>query len=215
MKIPETENASIVMVGSFNPAIFQPLWMGAQNLIRREEAETADIRVISTEVTDFSTEWFQLQVLKNRFMILSTDPMHYAPLRDLAAELFLLLPYTPVQLLGLNKTLHFKVPSNEAWHRIGHLLAPKEPWNAIMETPGLRSMLIQGRHKQPGGGVLQIKVEPSVPVQQGLRVDVNEEFKAPEDAQSDGARWIRNPLAERWDEILKFADQAAEHLLDL
>src|SRR5438067_10758454 len=43
MKSPETENASIVMVGSFNPAIFQPLWLGTQDLIRRKEAEDAKI----------------------------------------------------------------------------------------------------------------------------------------------------------------------------
>jgi hypothetical protein len=55
MHVPEIDAASVVMVGSFNPTIFQPLWLGAQKLIRAEEAETAKITTIQAELTDFST----------------------------------------------------------------------------------------------------------------------------------------------------------------
>jgi hypothetical protein len=60
------------------------------------------------------------------------------------------------------------MPSREAWHRIGHLLAPKEPWDAIMEAPGLRLMLMEGRRQHVKGGTLYVKVEPSVKVERGL-----------------------------------------------
>src|SRR5580700_4118396 len=74
MQTPEAEGASIVMIGSFNPAIFQPRWLGAQQLIRAEEAEDAKITIIQAQVADFSTEWFQLQVLQQRFTVFTTDP---------------------------------------------------------------------------------------------------------------------------------------------
>lgn len=67
MQTPEIDAASVVMVGSFNPAIFQPLWLGAQKLIRSDEAENAKITTIQAELADFRTEWFQMQVLQNRF----------------------------------------------------------------------------------------------------------------------------------------------------
>ncbi len=208
------EGVSIVMIGSFNPAIFQPRWLGTQQLIRPEEAENAKITMIQAEVADFSTEWFQLQVLQNRLQITSTDPRQYGPLRDLGAAIFAILPHTPITALGLNREFHFKMPSLEAWHGIGHRIAPKEQWNAIMDTPGLRSMLMQGRRKQVNGGILRVKVEPSVRVQPGLFVQINEEFSAG-DGESDGAQWVPGRLAEHWDAIMAFSEFAAEHLLDL
>src|SRR5580700_8662375 len=100
IKSPEIDAASVVMIGSFNPAIFQPRWLGTQGLIRPEEAESAKITTIQAVVADFSTEWFQLQALQNRFQLVSEDPRQYAPLRDLAGAIFAVLPHTPVTMLG-------------------------------------------------------------------------------------------------------------------
>jgi hypothetical protein len=215
MKPPEMDAASIVMIGSFNPAIFQPRWLGVQQLIRTEEAENAKITTIQAELADFSTEWFQLQVLQNRFQIYSADPRQYAPLRDLAGAIFAILPHTPVTSLGLNRIFHFKMPSMDSWHGIGHLLAPKEPWKPIMEEPGLRSMLMQGRRKQADCGVLRIKVEPSVNIEHGLYVEVNEEFRPFGDGEPEGAQWVPVRLATHWDAMMNYAEAAAEHLLAL
>lgn len=214
--MPEIENASVVMLGSFNPTIFQPRWLGTQQLIRPEEAENAQIATIQAEVTDFLTEWFQMQVLQNRFMVASTDPRHYGPLRDLAAAIFAILPHTPISRLGMNRAYHFKMPSTESWHAIGHKLAHKDLWNPIMDAPGLRSMMMQGRRKQANVGLLHIRIEPSVRIEHGLFVEVNEEFKSPADeAQTEGAQWIPGCLAEHWDAIMNYAEDAAEHLLSL
>jgi hypothetical protein len=215
MKKPaEDEGASIVLLGSFNPAIFQPRWLGAQGLIRPEEAENAKITLIQAEVADFSTEWFQLQVLQNRFQIVCSDPRQYAPLRDLCASVFDILPHTPVTALGLTRLFHFRMPSVDSWHAIGHLLAPKETWDPILKAPGLLSMRIEGRRKDSHGGVLRIKVEPSVKVQFGVFIEVNEEFKAP-DGNSDGAQWVPTPLSENWDDLLSYSETVADHLLSL
>ena len=37
----ELEGASVVLIGAFNPGIFQPAWLGANKLIRPEEVEAA------------------------------------------------------------------------------------------------------------------------------------------------------------------------------
>jgi hypothetical protein len=215
MHSAEFEGAAIVMIGSFNPAIFQPRWLGAQQLIRSDEAETAKITTIQAELADFSTEWFQLQVLQNRFQLMSADPRHYAPLRDLAAGVFAVLPHTPVTVLAMSRQFHFEMPSMDSWHAVGHLLAPKKPWEEIMETPGLRSLLMQGRRKGGSSGTVHIKVEPSLKVVHGLYVEVNEEFKAPNGVESHGAQWVPDRLTEDWDHILEYANVAAEHLRGL
>ena len=64
MRSPEISGVLIVAVGSFNPAIFQPLWFGSLGLIRPEEAKGAQITFIQPQITDFKTEWFHLQVLQ-------------------------------------------------------------------------------------------------------------------------------------------------------
>lgn len=214
MKAPEIEQSTIVMLGSFNPSIFQPRWLGAQQLIRSEDAETAKIATIQTELADFQTEWFQLQVLQNRFQIACQDPRQYGPLRDLVAGMFAILPHTPVQALGMNRNFHFEMPSVEAWHAIGHLLAPKEFWSPILEAPGLRSIQIQGGRKaKTDGGVINVKVEPSTLIKYGLYVEINAQFKPSEEDEPEGASWVPSRLAEHWDAILEFSESVADHVL--
>ena len=48
---PKIDGVSIVALGSFNPAIFQPLWFSCNDLIGPEEAKGADIKVVHKEVT--------------------------------------------------------------------------------------------------------------------------------------------------------------------
>ena len=56
----ERQGMSIVALGSFNPAIFHPIWFARQGLIRDAEAEAAEIQVVSPEVTLVKPEWFTL-----------------------------------------------------------------------------------------------------------------------------------------------------------
>lgn len=204
-----------MMLGSFNPTIFQPRWLGAQQLIRPEEAENAKITTIQAELADFSTEWFHLQVLQNRFQILSEDPRQYAPLRDLVGAICAILPHTPITALGLNRKFHFSVRSRDNWHGLGHLLAPKEPWNAIIDAPGLLSMVMQGRRKETDGGNLRVVVGPSQKVDPGVFMQINEEFLASKYPQPEGAQWIAGCLSEHWDGVMAFSEVVAEHLLGL
>ena len=59
----EIFNASIVLVGDFNPAIFTPDWLESHQLIGPADAKTArdDVNIfISHQVTRLETEWFIL-----------------------------------------------------------------------------------------------------------------------------------------------------------
>jgi hypothetical protein len=211
MQAPEFEAASIVMLGSFNPAIFQPRWLGAQGLIRQEEAEGAKITLINTEVADFSTEWFQLQVLHERLQLLTQDPRQYAPLRDLASGSLELLSHTPITAMGMNRHFHFLMSSVDQWHAFGHTVAPKTIWDPMMDGAGLRTMVIEGRRKDAEGGVLRIKIEPSAKVQPGVFIEVNEEFTVAEAYR--GAHWVSDRLNANWDSLLEYSRNAAESLL--
>ena len=58
----EIEGHSIVLLGSFNPQIFQPSWFGNEGLIRKEEADSAKIEIVHRDLVSFSTETFRVEV---------------------------------------------------------------------------------------------------------------------------------------------------------
>jgi hypothetical protein len=99
---PEIGGASIVLLGSFNPKIFQPYWMAKHGLISDDAAEVADVAVIHPEIAAFMIEdLFALQVNSSRFAI----ERNVAPLVlicDLVNRLFSeLLPHVPIQQMVL------------------------------------------------------------------------------------------------------------------
>ena len=47
----ELSGINIVMLGSFNPKIFQPAWFAANELIRNLEAEEADTQIIHNDIS--------------------------------------------------------------------------------------------------------------------------------------------------------------------
>ena len=62
------EDISVVLVGALNPAIFQPAWLAAQNLISDSESKSATVNVISPQAADITFLDFGLQVLQNRLL---------------------------------------------------------------------------------------------------------------------------------------------------
>jgi hypothetical protein len=214
MRSLEKESASITMVGSFNPSIFQPRWLGSRGLMRPEDADSATIGIIQAQVADFQTEWFRIQVLQNRFLLQSLDATHYGPLRDLAAGMFVLLSHTPVSRIAMSRWFHYKMESAEEWHEYGHKLAPKELWFPLIEAPGLRSMVMQGRRKGVSDGDLFVKAEPSSLIQPGLFVEVTEDFVKSTDTEAKDAQWIPDRLEKNWDDVMKYAEDVAHDLME-
>jgi hypothetical protein len=218
MPVPkcESEGASIVLLGSFNPGIFQPAWFGAHGLIRAEEVESATINVIHPEVCAFATGWFSIQVLRDRFVAQASDAGHYLPLCDLVLGVFQLLEHTPFDKMGLNRFLHFRMPSEEQWHAVGDLLAPKEPWRGILKKPGLRSLYIQDAPEEIASGGANVKavpfirVEPSLTVLPGVFVEVNKHHEA---TGTNAARALTEILRSTWKASLDRAERIAEHIL--
>ena len=124
----ESTTASIVLLGAFNPRIFQPEWFSRQHLLPQSEVDAANIQIIHQQVAQFDTERFVFQVTDDRLVAATKPSTVSGPLRDLVAGTFYVLEHTPVQAIGLNRQMHFAMPSEEAWHQLGDRLAPKEAW---------------------------------------------------------------------------------------
>lgn len=204
---PEIESVSIVLVGSFNPKIFQPAWFAAENLIREEEEQAAKIELIHRQVAIFSLDWLHLQVTDEKFIATTTQSSFYEPLRDLVLGTFRLLRHTPILKMGLNRDCHLRMPSEDAWHAFGHRLTPQEPWSGILEKPGMRSLTMEGVRPDNLNGYIRVRVEPSVRVHPGVFINTNDHYEVKDSAMVRGCDEIIDILDQEWKSSL---DRSAE-----
>lgn len=161
-RTPEAEGLEVVVVGSFNPAIFHPDWFLHQGLIAEDDAKEAKIKLVSNEVSEIQLCGLRLVCISERFLI-GTSVISQAPrMHDLLSNIFTLLSHIPVTACGINPWVHYGVSSVDYWHKIGHTLAPKELiWNGLLEKPGMQSLVIKAPRKGEFPGEINVTVEPS------------------------------------------------------
>ena len=162
------ESHSIVLLGDFNPKILHPFWFAAYDLIPKKEADEAELVVSHPEVTEFRLEWMRLGVVRDKFAATAWQSSYYEHLRDLVTGTFKILRHTPLRMMGINRQMHFQLESQLEWHGFGHKLAPKEIWDGLLEQPGMQSLSIQGVRDDGLQGSINVKVQPSPKVENGV-----------------------------------------------
>ena len=170
------DGVSIVIRGSFNPGIFSPAWFLAQKLIGNEEYEAAEVQFISRDLSLFHMGWLDCQVTQDAMQLDTVKPEETERLRDAAVAVLRLLSHTPINALGINRSVHFDVESYERWHKIGDRLAPKDIWEGVLTLPGTRNVTILAVRPDKFDGSISVQVEPSVKVPHGVYVAVNDHF---------------------------------------
>ena len=78
----ELESWPVVLVGDFNPSIFNPDWMEKFGLVSKEESKNAIVRFITPQVTSFRVGTLAIDVRADRFQVDSVDPTAMALVRD-------------------------------------------------------------------------------------------------------------------------------------
>jgi hypothetical protein len=213
LKIRE-ELASVVLLGNFNPAIFQPAWLAAKGLIRESEATGASVEVIHPELSQFRAAWLHLQVTRDRFVASTSDPAHWAPLRDLCVGTFELLEQTPTSLLGLNRVIQVELSTVAELNTLGHLLAPSGPWSGVIDKPGMLSLMMSTEQPDRAKGRLIVRVEPSAKFPHTVFFEITKEFAAETlpPASASTATFIAR-LRNDWDAAMNEAGLAVERLM--
>lgn len=207
---PEIDGLYLVLVGNFNPAIFQPSWLERHSLASKIEVESAAIEIIRAEIAVYSLGPFRLTIQLDRFQIETLQPDHGFRMRDLVGNIFGILKETPIKQMGINRLMHFSMPSEGAWHSVGHKLVPKDVWGKIMKEPGTISVSVRGQRPGAESKYVQIRVEPSTQVTSGVLVQTNEHF---EDS-ANSALWVVETLGRSWDSSQAYGLTAAQQLLE-
>lgn len=190
---PKIRGFWAVFVGEFNPPIFHPSWLLHHELIREPEAESAEIKIVHAEVSQFHVANMDLSITRSKVAVTSTGFSKKEAMQDLVVGIFELLDHTPIRQVGINLDTQYSMGSEQEWHDIGHKLAPKEPWKGIVNRPGMRSVLIEGENKIgeiESNGYIRVKVEPSTKYSHGIFVNVNCHYEVENTENSEEARMI-------------------------
>jgi hypothetical protein len=220
--------SSIIVVGNFNPAIFSPDWLEKNGLIGNEDAEVArdgsegTQMIVSKQVTTFETGWFSLQVLDNRLALTSKGALSPA-FKDLAVGILQLVPHTPVVAVGLNFLAHFKLNSEDAYHLVGDVLAPKTIWDTLYPgcMVGLAELTIaiqQGvRGKPPEtNDAKRITVQPSTKIKHGIHMSYNDHHDVQTaDDRTRPAERVAEIIDDQWELSWQDAVRAFDTVLSM
>lgn len=182
----EIHEASIVLVGRFDPLLITPGWLAHHEIVDVQDARTAEVAISHPEVSQFGFDWCKIFVDANRFQIL-TSQSPFIRISDFAVKVLSdLIPGIPVWAVGINNSRHYRVDPDQL-NLFGERLAPREMWgawgaNAINEgvdrSSGLLSTSLRQGTNLPDrkDGHVDVRIEPSSQIKGGLYVHVNDHF---------------------------------------
>ena len=223
---PEIDGVSVILVGSFNPAIFTPAWFALHGLLPEGIADSADLAVAHKQMTMFNADWLRLEVTPDQFNVETVQAPHVR-IHDLVLRVFgEHLHHTPLTAFGLNRNVHFQVGSLAARDQLGRILAPVEPWGPWAQELGLDgehggmtslTMTQVDPEGRPAGGRINVKVEPSIRIGNGrtrVFVGVNDHYAA-DDARPSAAGRLMDLLEGNFQTSLSRSEQIIDHIMSL
>jgi len=213
---PDRESFAIVVLGDFNPSIFQPLWFSLNGLVPDEEAKTADISVIHKQFASFSIGKILVQVDDSRLGLTTIESSQGPILRDLAIGTLSILEHTPLKAIGLNRDMVIALDTEEAWHAVGDRLVPKSDWMQIFDRPGMRHVVVEGKRPNCSADQLHIRIQPSA--NREVLIAVNQHYQLETDQRKevrDRHKEAIRVLQSDWTSFVAYSRDAAYKLLHL
>ena len=223
---PDLGDASIVLVGSFNPRIFRPDWFARTGPVTEAEAGAANVEIIHPEITLLRMDWLRIRVEPGR-LIATTEEAPFIRLADLVVRTFReFLGHTPIGMLGINREVHFSVGDEETKDRIGNLLAPKEPWGewgpqiAGGKYPekhgGMRGLVMEQRELEDRfRGHIQARVAPSTKVKAGIYMHINDHYEAEAPDDVVGCDEVVSILERQFDVSIRRSEWIIDQIMAL
>jgi len=211
---PDRQSFAIVVLGDFNPSIFQPLWFSANGLMAEEQTKDATISVIHKRIASFLIDKIQVQVDDSRLGLTTVESSQGPILRDLAIGTLSILEHTPLTAIGLNRDMIFTIENDEAWHAIGDRLVPKSDWMPIVDGPGMQQVIVRGKRLHCRADRVDFRVQPSD--NRGVLIAVNQHYQLETDKRvevRDRHKEAIRALQEDWASFVSYARDSACKLL--
>lgn len=206
------ESMNIVVRGPFAPGVFSPDWFRRNELVGESQLSDVQVFGISDEEAKLRLGWADFYASRDTLQFGTEQVEEFPRLRDLVVGTLEALPLHPVSVIGVNSATHTVLGRSEHLHRIGDVLAPKEPWNDVLSNPGLRSAVLWGSRDDGQRGRVAVTVEPSTIFEKAVYVSVNDHFDL---AVETGPRQDRNTAFVFAGELIEPSIERRELLFDL
>ena len=223
---PEILSANIVILGSFNPAIFSPDWLEQNQLIGPDDAKvirSSENFVVTRQIAQLESETFRLLVDENKYQA-NCAGVAGPLIRDLTMGVLELLPHTPLRAVGLNFDIQYRFHDRDAYYKVGDALAPKSIWLEILGDPDhsigleqLRIIVQDGKR----GEKLNSPNSKTVSVQRGgtlmtIRLSYNDHHEFVNHLERTAAAEAAiEILKDQWHKQLQIAEQTFEQVIRL
>lgn len=179
-KDPASRILNIVFVGSFNPAIFSPMWFAAKNIISEKEALDARIELIHPEFSRFEVSDCLYEIHLNRFVATTKHSHLFEKLQDNVINIFNHLRETPIYQVGINWYYRYEFldSEKESYVNFGHLHVPKSDfWDKHLTNPGLQDMKIQATRVDNYNGVYNVSINKSQTGNYAIDLHFNDHYE--------------------------------------
>ncbi len=180
--------------------------------VPEQEAVEADVQLINREFCHIRLGWVDLVVLEDRLQAETTsETVNDGQIRDLLVGVLRLLPHTPIKGGSIHHRTEIAIETEEEWHKVGHILAPKEVWEGVLDKPGMFDFAMVGVRPDDLKGAIRVRIQPSQVVQPGLFLNVNDEFFMPDDDEHPDVAGLLDKL---WPEAADRATHIRTQLLE-
>lgn len=177
----KSAGTSLIFLGNFNPAIFQPAWLIENELIADDE-DSVELEAITNSITSWGQDWLKVVVQPERCELHATDAVtSFGALADLAEGLFSLLPHTPITAFGINRYAHIEMESDDAWNELGFSLFTRDLWDAVIDDPRMLTVQVQAYAADNYGGKMTATVQSSQIYRRAVFVATNDHYARPDD----------------------------------
>lgn len=223
----ERSHWSIVLVGSFNPPIFNPSWLELHGVVSKDVAAMAETEIVHNQISSMTLGDIELQVEVNKFQV-STTIAPEIRLLDLVSKVFGdILPHSKITDFGVNKSAHFRMSSAEKRTELGRALAPLGIWGSFGDriaasegclVGGLMSLRLREIiTDEESKGHLEARVGPSNALnpRMGVMVEVNRHFELKELSEKDGARRAMEKLDKEFVDSITECDKIITHIAEI
>lgn len=210
----QVETFSIVLIGKFNPAIFQPFWFSSKGLLGENETKNANINIIHPEIARYSIDnWLDIEVTKNRCEFKSKMQPYFSSLIDLVVSTFKLLCETPIDAFGINNIFEVSLSSEKEYYDFGKKLTPLELWKDSLTDPRLLTLeILEQKIKDYENASRRVRISPCDPsknITYGVMINVNNHFVLTDQKSSSAVSILENKA----DTIREYSQTIADTML--
>jgi hypothetical protein len=196
----EQRATTIVLIGRFNPRIFQPMWFASRKLLAEGDVDPESI-LVTDGVSAFRTHDISLLCAQDRCQVGTTQTTPTPDiLRDLVTETFRLLSETPIRQVGINHAAH--IPSSvRTWETVAAQLGDPQRRFVLLEDQRLQTIELKGERGDGFDGSRTVHLQPSALLEDGVWFQLNDHIDLVDVSEGDalGAKDAMDALTEIWD----------------